>query len=165
MSLTANVLPNLDLNSLQADERRLIERITFEKTFDVSTLNLSSENQRIYDQNPHLREVFVNKRPLIISQESFAAENRLLSSVHNRLKDSSLTLASGQVHTVDHWGRRKLMMAEIEFLTEYGHEVRLHMFPVISCLTKSPKLSFNVLQVISRLTFFLHSLRRFITKG
>ncbi len=132
MSLTANVLPNLDMNSLQADERRLIERITFEKTFDASTLNLSPEHQRIYDENPHLREVFVNKRPFLVSSEPFTAENRLLSSVHGRLNESSLKLAPGQVHTVDHWGRRKLMMADIEFLTEYGHEVILHMFLVIS---------------------------------
>lgn len=127
MSMTVNVLPNLDLNALHADERRLIERITFEKTFDVSTLNLSSEDQKIYDQNPHLREVFVSKRPLIISQEPFTSKSRLLSSVLGRRSESSLKLAPGQVHTVDHWGRRKLMLAEMEFLTEYAKEVRLSL--------------------------------------
>ena len=125
MPCVANLLPNLDLTSLQADERRLIERITFEKTFDVSTLNLSAEDQKLYDQNPHLREVFVSKRPLIVSRQPFTAENRLLSSVHDRLNESSLTLTPGQIHTVDHWGRRKLMMGEIEFLTEYGQHVRM----------------------------------------
>ncbi|UJR07142.1 hypothetical protein I4U23_011430 [Adineta vaga] len=120
MSCTVNVLPNLDFNSLQADEKRLIERITLEKTFDVSTLNLSAVEQKIYDQNPHLREVFVNKRPFIVSKEPFNGKNRFLSSIHGRLKESSLKLTPGQVHTVDHWGRRKLIMAYIDFLTEYG---------------------------------------------
>jgi hypothetical protein len=126
MSCTVNVLPNLDFNSLHSDEKRLIARITFEKTFDVSTLNLSAEEQKIYDQNPHLREVFVNKRPFIVSEEPFTAKNRFLSSIHGRFKESSLKLAPGQINTVDHWGRRKLIMADIEFLTEYGQNVSIH---------------------------------------
>ena len=48
-------------SNLMASERALRDRIRFEKNFEVKTLNLSQEDEKIYRNNPHLRELFANK--------------------------------------------------------------------------------------------------------
>jgi hypothetical protein len=103
---------------LYDDERRLLERLDFEKTFDVKSLNLNKENQLIYTANPHLREVFINKQQIIVHEKEFTITNRFLKLQSERSSDKPYS--SRNISTTEYWGQRKLLLTEIEFLTNYG---------------------------------------------
>ncbi|UJR14362.1 hypothetical protein I4U23_001358 [Adineta vaga] len=118
------VLPKINQNSatdreLYADERRLVDRIKFERSFDVKKLNLTSIGQEIYDNNPHLREVFICGEELRFHKEEFTKMNRILLSTATQLPGDSNS-DSQKITTNEHWGQRKLLLPEIEFLTKYS---------------------------------------------
>ncbi|CAF4711997.1 unnamed protein product, partial [Rotaria sp. Silwood2] len=89
-----------------------------EREFDVYSLTLNNNDQHLYDQNPHLREVFINRQELLIYHEEFTDKNRLLDLSPN---ESTITKSSvGELNTTEYWGQRKLLLSEIEFLTSYA---------------------------------------------
>ena len=55
------ILSNIDRSKLSSDEENLLRRIELEQNIDSAYLKLNHENQRIYDQNPHLREIFLTE--------------------------------------------------------------------------------------------------------
>lgn len=70
-------------------------------------------------QDPHLRQV---QRPQLAPEVSedgsgFGLSHRILPE--NAKKDSFIS--SKGPHSALHWGQRKLMLSEVEFLTLYGH--------------------------------------------
>ncbi len=112
----------VDLSQLYSDERRLMERISFEKNFDVKSLQLSEKEQRKYDANPHLREVFINKESIEKYDKDFTRDNRLLTTQIQRSRKNIVNINSKKLSTTEHWGQRKLLLTEIEFLTNYGSD-------------------------------------------
>ncbi|CAF1241311.1 unnamed protein product [Adineta steineri] len=103
---------------LYADEKRLLERIEQDKKINVSSLHLYKNDQEIYMKNPHLREVFVNKDQLEASKKDFTKYSRRLPISRQLLRSNSSN--SSRYSTTEHWGQRKLLLTEIEFLTKYG---------------------------------------------
>ncbi|CAF1306262.1 unnamed protein product [Adineta steineri] len=69
-------------------------------------------------KNPHLREVFVNKDQLEASKKDFTKYSRRLPISRQLLRSNSSN--SSRYSTTEHWGQRKLLLTEIEFLTKYG---------------------------------------------
>ena len=84
---------------------------------------LDAAETRLYKANPHIQQVFANGRPFHRADHVFALADRYAA----RDADVRLTPRTpyarrqGEVKTVDHWGQRKLLFSEIEFLTLYGH--------------------------------------------
>ncbi|UJR34354.1 hypothetical protein I4U23_021758 [Adineta vaga] len=107
---------SFDRTKLNSEEKHLIKRIEFEQTFHIDELHLNTEEQRIYNENPHLREVFLNHEQIIFHQEDFTLENRLLNqSIISKTK-------LRQIQTTENWTQRKLLLIEIEFLTKFYNE-------------------------------------------
>ncbi|CAF3940248.1 unnamed protein product [Adineta steineri] len=102
---------------LYADERRLLERLELEKTINIKSLHLNNENQEIYIANPHLREVFINKQQIRYHTKEFTVEDRFLKLSSKHYDNKNLNVK--QVNTTEYWGQRKLLLTEIEFLTNY----------------------------------------------
>lgn len=115
------VISTIDRSILYGDEKYLIKRMLNEQNINVSSLKLNSNDQRLYDQNPHLREVFINGKELLIYHENFTDQNRLLDLTIDEsiLNNNS---ASQEVNTTEYWGQRRLLLSEIEFLTDYATE-------------------------------------------
>ncbi|CAF1645437.1 unnamed protein product [Rotaria magnacalcarata] len=103
---------------LYGDEKRLLERLKLEKNADVNSLNLNTTEKRIYDENPHLHEVFLNRLSLATFVNPFNHEMRILTKAPEQISSSSINMQ--RQSTTEHWGQRKLLLTEIEFLTTYG---------------------------------------------
>ncbi len=113
------ISPSVDSSELYTDERRLMERITLENKFDVKSLKLAEKYQRIYDANPHLREVFMNRGWIEKYDKDFTKENRLLTTTIQGSGNNNMNGNPKKYSTTEHWGQRKLLLTEIEFLTKY----------------------------------------------
>ncbi len=103
---------------LYGDEKRLLERLDDEKAFNVKRLNLGAEDQKLYDANPHLREVFINHEKPVLYKKEFTIKNRFLELSNKRFSNKNFD--PKQASTTEYWGQRKLILTEIEFLTNYG---------------------------------------------
>jgi hypothetical protein len=78
----------------------------------------SPEKLRIYEENPHLQQVFANNRPFVRRGKALGAVDRVMSpDLTPRIPYSR---RQGEVKTVEHWGQRKLLMSELEFLLLHG---------------------------------------------
>lgn len=119
-------------------ELTLIDRKKFLKDFHPSGLKLSNEHRKIYEQNPHMRQVFANKYPFCRAPEPFSIRHRLASAESVR-KPYQRRL--GHAKTVEHWGQRKLLFSEIEFLTLYGDPTCLVIYAGAAPGTHIPFLS------------------------
>ena len=94
---------------------------TYGKCEEIS--RITPEHTAIYKLNPHLQQVFANGRPFSCADHDFSLSDRIAQ------RDASGALQprtpygrrQGEVKTVEHWGQRKLLLSEIEFLTLYGH--------------------------------------------
>jgi hypothetical protein len=116
------ISPDIDSMDLYSDEKRLVERIRLEQKIDVKYLQLDEKSQRMYNDNPHLREVFLNKELIKKYDKDFTRENRLLITRIQRPGSSSIIINPKKCSTTEHWGQRKLLLTEIEFLTNYGSD-------------------------------------------
>ncbi|CAF3151772.1 unnamed protein product [Rotaria sp. Silwood2] len=103
---------------LYGDEKRLLERLKQEEQFDVESLKLNKKDRQIYEENPHLREVFRSREKLQLYQKDFTSEMRLLVAAPKEFDNKNAD--SRKINTTEHWGQRKLLLTEIEFLTNYG---------------------------------------------
>ncbi|CAF0976606.1 unnamed protein product [Rotaria sp. Silwood1] len=112
------IISHIDRSKLYSDEKQLIKRLNHEQNFDVYSLKLNNNDQRLYDQNPHLREVFINGEKLLIYNEEFTDKNRLLDLSSNEFNTKKSNV--GELDTTEYWGQRKLLLSEIEFLTSYA---------------------------------------------
>eukprot|EP01028_Stygiella_incarcerata_P006405 TRINITY_DN2611_c0_g1_i1.p1 TRINITY_DN2611_c0_g1~~TRINITY_DN2611_c0_g1_i1.p1 ORF type:complete len:652 (+),score=162.69 TRINITY_DN2611_c0_g1_i1:57-2012(+) len=97
--------------------RSIFDRMKFEQEFDVSTLNLDDEKRRVYDANPHIRQAFVNGRYDEHHIHNFSERNRYI--IHGKAERLPYKRRMFEAKTVEHWGQRKLLFSEIEFLTLY----------------------------------------------
>lgn len=98
-------------------ELTLLDRRKFLKDFNPASLRLPPEQRQIYEQNPHMRQVFANQYPFRRISEPFSiAHRRATPSTPRKPYQRRL----GHAKTVEHWGQRKLLFSEIEFLTLYG---------------------------------------------
>lgn len=111
--------PKIDQTNLYSDERRLVERINIEKRIKIKDLHLTPTLQRVYNLNPHLREVFLNKQRMETYEREFNKENRYLADTQ---RIGAIPAMQKRYSTVEHWGQRKLLLTEIEFLTKYGSD-------------------------------------------
>lgn len=70
---------------------------------------LNKTDKEIYDQNPHLRQVFAEgKVPKV---------QTLVRTLDDSAPTASYSRRTGLPKTVEHFGQRKLLLSEIEFLT------------------------------------------------
>lgn len=115
------ILSNIDRSKLSSDEENLLRRIELEQNIDSAYLKLNHENQRIYDQNPHLREIFLTEQNLITFDGKFESQNRFLDLSHQE-QDKQLFGKDNHLQTTEQWLYRQLLLSEIEFLTEYSNE-------------------------------------------
>ena len=113
------ILSNIDRSKLSNDEENLLRRIELEQNIDSAYLKLNHENQRIYDQNPHLREIFLTEQNLITFDGKFESQNRFLDLSHQENQSFS---KDNHLQTTEQWQYRQLLLSEIEFLTEYSNE-------------------------------------------
>ncbi|CAM4827045.1 unnamed protein product [Rotaria magnacalcarata] len=100
-----------------ADEKALEARLNLDKTTDVQALNLNKKFQPIYNRNPHLREIFIDDPSKFEIKKKFEKENRFLdlqTQIANHKQNITHNI------TTEHWGTRKLLLTDIEFLTDYG---------------------------------------------
>jgi len=105
---------------LCASSRSILDRQKFEREFgekQIQELGLSAENRKIYDENPHMRQVFANRKTLVRPGRELVAGDRIASPASGR---TPYKRRQGTAKTVDHWGQRKLLMSEIEFLAKYA---------------------------------------------
>ena len=102
---------------MYGDERRLIDRLEIDRNFPVKALKLSKQDQQIYNRNPHLREVFMNKEQLKPNNKPFTIDDRLLKVVPTKYDFNNTE--SRKLSTTEYWGQRKLLLTEIEFLIHH----------------------------------------------
>ncbi|CAF1136750.1 unnamed protein product [Rotaria sordida] len=106
-----------DRSTYYADEKALIARLELEKKTNVKALKLDKKLLEMYDRNPHLREIVIDGRSKIDIQKGFGKENRFLD-LH--IPISSRRMPVQHHSTTEHWGTRKLLLTDIEFLTNYA---------------------------------------------
>lgn len=144
---------------MYADEKALLARLELEKKIDVHALKLDQSSLRIYNRNPHLREIFISGGPKPLVQKSFKKENRLLNL---QLMTSSYR-TSKAVHdiTTEYWGTRKLLLTDIEFLTNYARDQKY----LVIYIGAAPGLHINFLSTLfPTLEFVLVDRKRIETK-
>jgi len=73
----------------------------------------------VYQANPHMRQAFANQSPPVRVGSELTAAGRIADKQY--LPRTPYARRQGEAKTVEHWGQRKLLMSEIEFLTLYGH--------------------------------------------
>lgn len=100
----------------------MFDRLKFEREFDVNSLRLSRPLRKVWDQNPHLRQVFANHREFIQLDRPFSLEDLVVRfpDEPNPSPTTKYARRMGEAKTVEHWGQRKLLFSEIEFLAFYG---------------------------------------------
>lgn len=96
--------------------RALYDKMRFEESFDHGSFvaSLKPAYREIYSCNPHMRQVFVGGYDFHHCHHPLSMADRVISDRSGR------TLRRGrgrEVKTVEHWGQRKLLLSEIEFLT------------------------------------------------
>lgn len=80
---------------------------------------MGSTDSRVWgsrQNNPHVHE---NDREVCVSRDKFV---RLLTPQAGRMGYRVLSEEERRTTTIQHWGQRKLLLSEIEFLTLYGKE-------------------------------------------
>ena len=100
----------------------MMDRKKFSTEFDGNKLGLSEEEIATYDENPHLQQVFAQGRQFIDAGRPLDGEDRSVRypDEDNPSPTMPYKRRRGEAKTVEHWGQRKLLLSDIEFLTEYG---------------------------------------------
>jgi len=124
----------------------MFERLKFDRDCDPNQLGLTDDELKIWQQNPHIRQLLVN-HPIIKAEslENFVKNRKITNSNNLNPLDTSLLIPDfhqkrriidymcdhkmdyfkqpdKSLKTTDHWGQRKLFMSELEFLTNYADE-------------------------------------------
>lgn len=96
----------------------------FSRTFDPSSLSLDVGEQAIWDENFHLRQVFVNRRQLLRLGRNFSIDDRIIQFPESENPSPTMKYEERtcEIKTMDHWGQRKLFITELEFLTLYASD-------------------------------------------
>eukprot|EP01117_Protostelium_nocturnum_P014763 TRINITY_DN5650_c0_g1_i3.p1 TRINITY_DN5650_c0_g1~~TRINITY_DN5650_c0_g1_i3.p1 ORF type:complete len:557 (+),score=125.51 TRINITY_DN5650_c0_g1_i3:342-2012(+) len=98
----------------------IFDREKFEDEFDHDSLPLNKEDREVYNENPHIRQVFANERKFIRLGREMKEEDRYVTQDSSTWAREPYCRRQGEAKTVDHWGQRKLLMSEIEFISLYG---------------------------------------------
>jgi hypothetical protein len=139
-----------------ANQRRLPERSNLDNEFDIRTLNLDQDSQQIYNANPHLREVFRNGEDIEMYPKHFTKDNRFLKLSSKRTENN--TFDPKKHNTTEYREQRKLLLTEIEFLTNYGTDDDYRVIYAGA----APGLHLNYLSsLFPRLTFVLIDTKKF----
>lgn len=110
-----------DRQGLRGSERCLVDLEKFSKEFPRERVQafLNPIEQKLWDENPHMRQVFANrdtcKSRMKLMHREMIPEDRIINHETPRAKYAR---RRGEAKTVEHWGQRKLLLAEVEFLTE-----------------------------------------------
>ena len=100
-------------------ERCILDRKKFEQQFNPDSLNLSKAHRDIWDLNPHLRQVFANRREFHEETSEMSWSHRI-GNIHS--PTTPYMRRFGEAKTTEHWGQRKLLMSELEFLLLYARK-------------------------------------------
>lgn len=79
---------------------------------------LSYYEAEIFSDNPHLQQVFANGREFLRMKREMTASDRYARS--DLTPRTPYQRRQGEAKTVEHWGQRKLVLSEIEFLTMHA---------------------------------------------
>ena len=105
------------------------DRMKFDKTFNHKGLwdhrKLSKTDRQIYLMNPHIRQVYASFQNIRMMNRPLDDRDRIVSNDFPREKYRSRRY---EWKTVDHWGQRKLLMSEIEFLTRFDAPGRVVVY-------------------------------------
>jgi hypothetical protein len=128
----------------------------------VDKESLSEEQLRVYKQNSHVRQVFANRRALVVAGRELSAADRILPHARDDEERLEYQSRKGEVKTVEHWGQRKLMIAELEFLTLYSSSPS----DVVVYAGAAPGLHTNFLaELFPGVLFVLYDPDPFVTVG
>ena len=111
----------LGRQGLRGSERCLLDLEKFCSEFPRERVLsfLSPFELKLWDENPHMRQVFANRNTcesrVKVMHREMVPEDRTINPGTPWAKYSR---RKGEAKTVEHWGQRKLLLAEIEFLTE-----------------------------------------------
>tara|TARA_R110002050_G_scaffold257713_1_gene396843 strand:- start:77 stop:1969 length:1893 start_codon:yes stop_codon:yes gene_type:complete len=108
-----------ELWQLMGSTRSALLRDAFEEQLQQQDLCLSPNSRQIYDSNRHVRQCYAAGTCPIVQERSLCSCDRILhagSGRRNYLRDRG-------GRTVEHWGQRKLMVAEMELMTELYQEL------------------------------------------
>ncbi|CAF1471857.1 unnamed protein product [Didymodactylos carnosus] len=129
-----------------------------DKEFSVNTLALDRKQQDVYNRNPHLREIFINRKRFLVYTKDFVKEQRFLKLFP---RGTDLRISPSRNVTTEHWGERKAMLTEIEFLTNYAKQ---GTFSVIY-VGAAPGSHINFLSTLfPQLDFILIDTKEFVAK-
>lgn len=98
--------------SIEKRERKKIEKIP-----SAVELNLGPEFRTIYENNPHIRQVFLCNRPFKY-KKVFTEYDRIINI--DKAPKETYRERKEEFKTVTHIGQRKLLIMEIEFLTNWA---------------------------------------------
>lgn len=87
---------------------------------------LSYYEAEIFSDNPHIQQVFANGREFIRLKREMRASDRYASP--DLLPRTAYQRRQGEAKTVEHWGQRKLLLSEIEFLTLHAHKATVCLY-------------------------------------
>lgn len=86
---------------------------------------MSDEERMLYVLNPHARQVFATFRDPVVLNRKLEEADRVVGDNTPHLKYQR---RRNEWKTVDHWGQRKLLFSEIEFLTKYAEPGRVVVY-------------------------------------
>jgi hypothetical protein len=105
-------------SSLPTAVRSLQQRRQQQQSLEEVKQQLPPEQQAILEESPHIGQVFACGRDFIRLPQ-FTQDNRIIYSIESAPK-TPYTRRTSEIKTVIHSGQRKLLVAEIEFLTRYA---------------------------------------------
>jgi len=79
---------------------------------------LSYYEAEIFSDNSHLQQVFANGRQLERMKRELSIDDRV--AANDFTPRTPYQRRQGEAKTVEHWGQRKLLLSEVEFLTRHG---------------------------------------------
>ena len=116
------------MTDLYKDEKQVVARLELEQKYTGRELGLPDKELRIYNENPHLREIFCNGQTIqMFEGTKFTSEQRCLQTMPSGSEPESSTPSQSVYCTTEHWGQRKLILTEIEFLTKHTANKRFYV--------------------------------------
>lgn len=88
---------------------------------DIDSMNVDEDHAKIMEQNPHLKQCFVNQREFIRYDGPFTSSQRYVDC-DNLNPRTPYRRRQGEVKTVESYPHRCRLLMEIEFLTMYAND-------------------------------------------
>ncbi|KJE91348.1 hypothetical protein CAOG_02492 [Capsaspora owczarzaki ATCC 30864] len=135
------------------------DRCVMDRTFDVRALALSDSQRALWDAHPHCRQAFIHECHQVLERDArLSAADRLLTDAS---PSSPYRRREGQMKTVDHWGQRKLLISEIEFLTMHATQADVPVVVIYVGAAPGNHIQFLADELFPTVRFVLYDPRPF----